>query len=124
MMVVTFSSAVSPYVTDQLAQLMGQPLLKSHDTLQLSTSGVSMGQAIAWSVMPLSAGAYLFQLLAMRFFNADTLSYKGHGAWTAEGNEFGSDVSTVRISVKEMKRKRRKAKQLLNNDSRGLLKAS
>ena len=41
---VTFSSAVSPYVTDQLAQLMGQSLLNSHDTLQLST-GVSMGQA-------------------------------------------------------------------------------
>lgn len=40
----TFSSAVSPYVTDQLAQLMGQSLLNSHDTLQLST-GVSMGQA-------------------------------------------------------------------------------
>ena len=117
MMVITLSSALSPLVTDRLAYLFtGVSLLDSFDTLQISTSGGSMGQAIAWSVMPLSAAAYIFQLLALRYFNSDTLSYKGHGAWTAEGQYFGSDVMTKRISVKEMNRKRRRAK-LMNNES-------
>eukprot|EP00435_Cladocopium_sp_Y103_P017767 s270_g4.t1 len=120
MMVITLSSALSPLVTDRLSRLItGVSLLNSFDTLQISTSGGTKGQAIAWSVMPLSCAAYVFQLLALRYFNSDTLSYKGHGAWTAEGHHFGSEVTTQRISVKEMTRtpKRRRAKQLLNNDS-------
>lgn len=124
MMVITLSSALSPLVTDRLAYLItGVSLLDSFDTLQISTSGGSMGQAIAWSVMPLSAAAYIFQLLALRYFNSDTLSYKGHGAWTAEGQYFGSDVMTKRISVKEMNRKRRRAK-LMNNESFDVLKVN
>lgn len=122
MMVITLSSALSPLVTDRLSRLItGVSLLNSFDTLQISTSGGSKGQAIAWSVIPLSCGAYVFQLLAVRYCNSDTLSYKGHGAWTAEGQHFGSEVGTQRISVREMIRKRRRAKQLLNNDSFDML---
>ncbi|CAE7253331.1 NEFM, partial [Symbiodinium pilosum] len=93
-------------------------LLQSSHTLQSSATRGSMGQAVASAVLPLAATAYAFQLLAMRYFNADTVSYKGHGSRLADGAEFGTEVSSVRLVVKEMKRKRKeKARQLLNNNS-------
>jgi len=119
MVVVALSSAASPLVTNEISMLVtGVSLLRSSHTLQSTASRGSMGQAVASAVLPLAAAAYAFQLLAMRYFNADTVSYKGHGSRQADGNEFGTEVSSVRLVVKEMKRKRReKVRQLLNNNS-------
>ncbi|CAE8624625.1 unnamed protein product [Polarella glacialis] len=119
--VVTLSSAFSPLVTHAIAfRACGTSPIYDAVNLDPSSDRASLGEATAWAVVPLASAAYLFQLLSMRYFNTDTVSYKGHGARTADGSEFGTDVSTYAISVREVKRKYRKAANIninMNNDS-------
>eukprot|EP00931_Biecheleriopsis_adriatica_P061877 TRINITY_DN3722_c0_g1_i1.p1 TRINITY_DN3722_c0_g1~~TRINITY_DN3722_c0_g1_i1.p1 ORF type:complete len:3061 (+),score=639.06 TRINITY_DN3722_c0_g1_i1:1306-9183(+) len=116
--VVTVSAAFSPIVTHEIAmRACGTSPLQNTQTLERSVEKASLGEATAWAVLPLGAAAYLFQLLALRYFNRDTASYKGHGSRDAEGAEFGTEVTAHCISAREMQRKRRKAARALNNNN-------
>jgi len=113
--VVTFSAALSPVVTNQIARLGSGASIEDTSTLDSSFDGSSLGKAVAWAVLPLSSLAYVFQLLALRYFNQDTVSYKGHGALTADGSTFGTSVTTHTVSVQKMKRKRKEDERMLVN---------
>jgi hypothetical protein len=116
--VVTLSAALSPMVTHAIGvRACGTSPLQDTQTLVHFTDRGSLGEAVFWAVVPLASMAYLFQLLAMRYFNVDTLSYKGHGDRAADGSQFGTCVDSKRLSVYEMQRKRDLAEKLLNKES-------
>jgi hypothetical protein len=73
-------------------------------TLDRPISGKgSLGEATAWAVVPLAALAYLFQLLAWRYFNGGILTFKGHGNILPDGSKTGTASTIHRISAKEIK---------------------
>ena len=72
-------AAFSPYVCHWIALLATRtsPLLHNK-TLDRPISGKgSLGEAIAWAVVPLAVGSYIFQLLAWKYFNGGILTFKG-----------------------------------------------
>lgn len=116
--VVSVSATVSPFVSNKIAvAACGTSPLRDTISLDRPLDKGSLAEATFWAVGPLSAIAYLFQLMALRYFNADTISYKGHGSVTAEGLPFGTAVTTHRICISDIQRKRRRAWQLLNNNN-------
>eukprot|EP00931_Biecheleriopsis_adriatica_P028266 TRINITY_DN1687_c0_g2_i5.p1 TRINITY_DN1687_c0_g2~~TRINITY_DN1687_c0_g2_i5.p1 ORF type:complete len:3114 (-),score=646.00 TRINITY_DN1687_c0_g2_i5:69-8834(-) len=104
-------SALSPVVGHALsfAAVRASPL---HDniTLDAPMSGKgSFGEATAWAVVPIAALSYVFQLMAMRYFNDDILTFKGHGNLLPDGTRTGSSSSMRAIPTGQVKRLRKAA---------------
>lgn len=107
-------AALSPFVCHWIALLATRtsPLVDTK-TLDRPISGKgSLGEATAWAVVPLAALAYLFQLLAWRYFNGGILTFKGHGNILPDGSKTGTASTIHRISAKEIKRKRQAAQHV------------
>lgn len=98
-------AALSPFVSNGIALLATRtsPLVDTK-TLDRPISGKgSLGEATAWAVVPLAVLAYIFQLVAWRYFNGGILTFKGHGNLLPDGQRTGKNSSIHRISAKEVK---------------------
>jgi len=112
------SAAVSPYLADRIAvQACGTSPLVGAVTLE--TSGrCSLGEATLWAVLPFGLASYLFQLLALRSFNCDILTFRGHGALLPKGARWGAGASTCPVPVATMKRKLEAAQKAVAQQQR------
>jgi len=101
-------SAASPYVGHAIALRLCNATPFERVTLDKAVGPVgSLGEAIFWAVVPLASLSYLFQLLTLRYFNADILTFRGHGCLLPDGSRTGNCASTVRVSISQLKRMRR-----------------
>uniref|UniRef100_A0A7S0AQ78 Uncharacterized protein n=1 Tax=Pyrodinium bahamense TaxID=73915 RepID=A0A7S0AQ78_9DINO len=114
--VVAVASALSPAVGDAIARsACGSSPLEDTVTLdQPVTAKGSFGEATAWAVVPMAAASYLCQLLAMRYFNGDILTFKGHGCKMPDGTQCGTGSSTRRVSVSSVRKKLKSAMRSTN----------
>eukprot|EP00931_Biecheleriopsis_adriatica_P028267 TRINITY_DN1687_c0_g3_i1.p1 TRINITY_DN1687_c0_g3~~TRINITY_DN1687_c0_g3_i1.p1 ORF type:complete len:3167 (-),score=584.59 TRINITY_DN1687_c0_g3_i1:97-8973(-) len=104
-------AALSPTVGHWIATLAchASPL-SDNKTLDQPVSGKgSLGEATVWAVVPLALAGYACQLIALRYFNGDILTFKGHGNVLPDGSRTGTSSSMRRISTYEIKQKRRSA---------------
>lgn len=101
-------SSLSPCVGHAIAMAACKASPFDRITLDHSVSGKgSLGEAILWAVVPLASVSYLLQLISLRYFNADILTFKGHGNMLADGSRTGTSSSTRRVSISALKRMRR-----------------
>jgi len=87
------------------------PLLDNISLDQPMSGKGSFGQATAWAVVPLAVLSYLCQLLAMRYFNSEILTFKGHGNLLPDGARTGTDSSLRRVSTNSVKQFRESAEK-------------
>jgi len=101
-------SCISPYLGNWIALAMCNASVFERVTLHTSMASHkgSLGEAIFWAVVPLSALAYLFQLITLRFFNSDILTFKGNGSLLPDGSRM-LHTSTRRVPISELKRIRK-----------------
>jgi len=113
---VAICSCISPIVSHWIGMRAcgASPL---HDTATLdviNSEGGSLGVATAWAVVPLTCVGYLLQLVAMRYFNNDILTFKGHGSTLPDGKRYGLSSTTRRVPVSSVRRLRRAADRAAN----------
>jgi len=113
--VVAAAAALSPTVGHHIAQsACGSSPLEDTVTLDRPVTGKgSLGEATFWAIVPLAAASYLFQLLAVHYFNADILTFKGHGCKMPDGTPC-SNSSTRRVSVSALRKKLKAAVRSTN----------
>lgn len=93
--------AISPLVVDILGRLMCgyspvfDVVTPDHPEVDIS----ALEQATLCSVWPLSLAAYALQLVAIRYFNFEVLTYKGHGNQMPDGTSFGPGSESYRIGM-------------------------
>jgi len=108
LMLVSTCAAFSPSIGHWLAMsaVHASPLLDNITLDQPMSHKGSFGQATAWAVVPLAVLGYLCQLLAMRYFNSEILTFKGHGNVLPDGARTGTDSSLRRVSTSSVKQLR------------------
>jgi len=114
--VVAVCSTISPLLSHWIGMTAcgASPL---HDTKTLdrtSPEGGSLGTAVAWAVVPLASAAYVLQLVTLRYFNNDILTFKGRGSTLPDGTRCGLSSSTRQVAVSVVLRKRRAAERAAN----------
>jgi len=104
-------ASLSPYVGYNIAMEAVGASIFDRVSLDKPAGQVvgSLGEAVLWAVGPLAAGSYLLQLVTLRFFNADILTFKGHGNVLPDGSRTGTSAVTVRVPVSTLARIRRAA---------------
>jgi len=104
-------AALSPGITHWMAEwAVNASPLNDNFTLEKPVSGKgSLGEAVGWSVIPLAALSYLFQLWAMGYFNCDILTFKGHGNILPDGTRTGNASSLRSVATWKVKKLRKAA---------------
>jgi len=104
-------AAFSPAVSHWLAQwAVNASPLNDNISLEKPVSGKgSLGEAVGWSVIPLAALSYFFQLVAMGYFNCDILTFKGHGNILPDGTRTGAASSLRKVATWSVKKLRKAA---------------
>lgn len=107
----SFASAFSPWVGHCLGTAFANASnLYDNANLDVPVSGKgSFSDATFWAVVPLAALSYVFQLMAMRYFNNDILTFKGHGNLLPDGCRTGSDSHMEAVPTWKVKRLRKAA---------------
>eukprot|EP00930_Biecheleria_cincta_P039601 TRINITY_DN27203_c0_g1_i1.p1 TRINITY_DN27203_c0_g1~~TRINITY_DN27203_c0_g1_i1.p1 ORF type:complete len:3112 (-),score=539.42 TRINITY_DN27203_c0_g1_i1:137-9322(-) len=105
----TFSPSIGHWLS--MSAVHASPLLDNITLDQPRSDKGSFGEATAWAVVPLAVLAYLCQLLAMRYFNSEILTFKGHGNLLPDGVRTGTDSSLRRVSTNVVKRLRESAEK-------------
>lgn len=101
-------SAASPFVGHEIAVnvVSSSPFDRITLDMPVGRPG-SLGQAIFWAVVPLSAASYLFQLMTLPFFNMDIMTFRGHGCHLPDGKKTGSSATARRVSIAALKNMRK-----------------
>lgn len=107
----SFASAFSPWMGHYLGTAFANASnLYDNANLDVPVSGKgSFSDATFWAVVPLAAASYVFQLMAMRYFNNDILTFKGHGNLLPDGCRTGSDSHMEAVPTWKVKRLRKAA---------------
>eukprot|EP00443_Scrippsiella_acuminata_P053480 CAMPEP_0115378870 /NCGR_PEP_ID=MMETSP0271-20121206/4238_1 /TAXON_ID=71861 /ORGANISM="Scrippsiella trochoidea, Strain CCMP3099" /LENGTH=304 /DNA_ID=CAMNT_0002802053 /DNA_START=1 /DNA_END=915 /DNA_ORIENTATION=- len=106
-------SSLSPYIGHSIAMNIVGASVFGRVTLDkpVGSATGSLGEAILWAVGPLAAASYLLQLVTLRFFNSDILTFKGHGNMLPDGSRTGTSASTHRVPVSKLTQIRRVASE-------------
>eukprot|EP00913_Durusdinium_trenchii_P021564 g20264.t1 len=97
----SFASAVSPWLGHWIGLLFsGASNLYDNANLEIPVSGKgSFNEATFWAVVPMAAMSYACQIMAMRYFNDDILTFKGHGNLLPDGSRTGTDSHMVSVAT-------------------------
>ncbi|CAJ1396524.1 unnamed protein product [Effrenium voratum] len=108
---VSFASALSPHLGHWLGMLFaGSSNLYDKFSLDKPVSAKgSFSEATFWAVVPLASLSYILQILAMRYFNNDILTFKGHGNLLPDGTRTGAGSQMEAVPTKQVKRRRKAA---------------
>jgi len=107
----SFASAFSPWMGHYLGLAFANAS-NLYDNANLDTPVSSKGsfsEATFWAVVPLASLSYVFQLAAMRYFNNDILTFKGHGNLLPDGSKTGADSQMESVATWKVKRLRKAA---------------
>eukprot|EP00449_Zooxanthella_nutricula_P002788 CAMPEP_0198512060 /NCGR_PEP_ID=MMETSP1462-20131121/15198_1 /TAXON_ID=1333877 /ORGANISM="Brandtodinium nutriculum, Strain RCC3387" /LENGTH=494 /DNA_ID=CAMNT_0044241455 /DNA_START=10 /DNA_END=1490 /DNA_ORIENTATION=- len=101
-------SCASPFVGRAIAVAVVNTSPFQRVTLDkpVSHSG-SLGEAVFWAVVPLTLAAYFFQLVTLRYFNSDILTYRGHGNLLPTGAATGASSTMHRVPITALRRMHR-----------------
>lgn len=107
----SFASAVSPWLGHWIGLLFsGASNLYDNANLEIPVSGKgSFNEATFWAVVPMAAMSYACQIMAMRYFNDDILTFKGHGNLLPDGSRTGTDSHMVSVATWKVKQQRSEA---------------
>uniref|UniRef100_A0A7S2NN61 Uncharacterized protein n=1 Tax=Zooxanthella nutricula TaxID=1333877 RepID=A0A7S2NN61_9DINO len=105
-------SCASPFVGRAIAVAVVNTSPFQRVTLDkpVSHSG-SLGEAVFWAVVPLTLAAYFFQLVTLRYFNSDILTYRGHGNLLPTGAATGASSTMHRVPITALRRMHRAARK-------------
>jgi len=110
-----FLACVCSSVSPGFGHFLGSSFAKASplfDNINLDKPEANRGafnDATFWAVVPLATLSYVFQIMAMRYFNNDILTFKGHGNLLPDAAVTGAKSTLTSVPTWQVKRKRKAA---------------